>query len=452
MFPQNAQNQGLNQTPTQNPQTFLPATPAPVESNQTPLVQEKTLQNPQESSPQSPLQSGEWNPNSLNPNSPNQDGLNNGNPSQEAWNGLNQESGSQINLQTNSQSNPQTNPPILEDSQGSLVAKNVYLSLVSPLQNVLYVKQIVPIEVKLLVFGAYSSIKTNFIASDSSVSVLNPQESWILNQDSSLRNTFYFRINQANFTIPRIEVVVQTSEGEARESIEPISSKAVALERKGSYSQVVAEDLRIIDTKITSYDSESNLAVLQMQSEMGNLFDFHLDSYAQQGIESKKGDYKQSEIFYYVVVPKSLDKISFDYFNTQSAKYVELQVENFSQDDRISTQSDIKPKNTLQIYKILAAIFLIIVFFGLYLYRRKKLFLILGIVVVVVLVYLLSIKTSAILKPNIEVRIQPTFNSTIILTTQNPVEVKILAHKHGYYKVLLEDERIGWVREDGIQN
>ena len=136
----------------------------------------------------------------------------------------------------------------------------------------------------------------------------------------------------------------------------------------------------------------------------------------------------------------------------QSAKYVELHIDNFSQDDRVSTQSDIRPKNTLQIYKILAAIFLIIVFLGLYLYYRKKLFLVLGAIVLVVLIYLLSIKTSATLKTDVEIRIQPTFNSTIILTTQNPMEVKILSDKYGYYKILLEDDRIGWVRKDGIQN
>ena len=147
-----------------------------------------------------------------------------------------------------------------------------------------------------------------------------------------------------------------------------------------------------------------------------------------------------------------MDKISFDYFNVQSAKYVELHIDNFSQDDRVSTQSDIRPKNTLQIYKILAAIFLIIVFLGLYLYYRKKLFLVLGAIVLVVLIYLLSIKTSATLKTDVEIRIQPTFNSTIILTTQNPMEVKILSDKYGYYKILLEDDRIGWVRKDGIQN
>ncbi|OCR16251.1 hypothetical protein BA915_03535 [Helicobacter pullorum] len=334
----------------------------------------------------------------------------------------------------------------------SLVAKNVYLNLLNPPQDILYVNQIIPIEMKLLIFSDYSNITTNFILENESIEVLNPNEKWILNQDSSLKNTFYFKIKQPSYTIPKIEVVVKTNEGEAKEATQAIEGKAIVLERKGVYSQVVAQDLQILDTKITSYDSQNNLVVLQIQGNMANLFDFHLAAYSQQGIESKSGDYKESVIFYYVIVPKSLEVLSFDYFNIQSKKYVELQVENLSQDDRISTQSDIKPKNTLQIYKILAAIFLAIVFFGLYFYKRKIIFLILGICVLAVLFYLLSIKTAVSLKPNAEIRIQPTFNSTIILKTKDVIEVKILADRHGYYKVLLEDERIGWVKEDDIQN
>ncbi|KPH53418.1 hypothetical protein HPU229334_05725 [Helicobacter pullorum] len=334
----------------------------------------------------------------------------------------------------------------------SLVAKNVYLNLLNPPQDILYVNQIIPIEMKLLIFSDYSNITTNFILENESIEVLNPNEKWILNQDSSLKNTFYFKIKQPSYTIPKIEVVVKTNEGEAKEATQAIEGKAIVLERKGVYSQVVAQDLQILDTKITSYDSQNNLVVLQIQGNMANLFDFHLAAYSQQGIESKSGDYKESVIFYYVIVPKSLEVLSFDYFNIQSKKYVELQVENLSQDDRISTQSDIKPKNTLQIYKILAAIFLAIVFFGLYFYKRKIIFLILGICVLAVLFYLLSIKTAVSLKPDAEIRIQPTFNSTIILKTKDVIEVKILADRHGYYKVLLEDERIGWVKEDDIQN
>ena len=86
-------------------------------------------------------------------------------------------------------------------------------------------------------------------------------------------------------------MVVKTNEGEAKESTQAIGGKAIVLERKGVYSQVVAQDLQILDTKITSYDSQNNLVVLQIQGNMANLFDFHLAASSQAGIESKSGDY-----------------------------------------------------------------------------------------------------------------------------------------------------------------
>ena len=58
----------------------------------------------------------------------------------------------------------------------SLVAKNVYLNLLNPPQDILYVNQIIPIEMKLLIFSDYSNITTNFILENESIEVLNPDE------------------------------------------------------------------------------------------------------------------------------------------------------------------------------------------------------------------------------------------------------------------------------------
>ena len=207
-----------------------------------------------------------------------------------------------------------------------------------------------------------------------------------------------------------------------------------------------------MDTKITNYDTRHNLAVFQLQSTMGNLFDFHLEAYPQQGIESKSGDYKQAEAFYYAIVPKDLNTIRFDYFNLTTSKYTELQVENIALEERVSTQSDIKPKNNYQFFKITSMIFLVLLFFGLYLYKRKLIFILFGVLALGMLLYFLTLKTSATLKANVSLRIQPTFNSTIILTTQEPMQVEILAQRSNYYKVLLQDERIGWVKRDDLQN
>lgn len=337
------------------------------------------------------------------------------------------------------------------------LAKNVYLEMLNPPLDILYVHQIIPLELKLLVLTDYSTIKTEFIfennVQEASVEILNPNENWSLNaEDSSLRNTYYLKIKQPNYTIPQVKVSVNTSEGEAGESTQSISGRAIKLERKGSFSQVLAEDLRILDTKITNYDTHNNLAVFQFQSTMGNLFDFHLASYAQQGIESKSGDYKQSVAFYYAIVPKDLNTIRFDYFNVKTSKYTELQVENIAIEDRVSTQSDIKPKNNYQFFKIASMVFFAIVFFGLYLYKRKLIFVLLGVIALGMLLYFLTLKTSATLKANVALRIQPTFNSTIILTTQEPMRVEILTQRSNYYKVLLADDRIGWVKRDDLQN
>lgn len=338
-----------------------------------------------------------------------------------------------------------------EATKQNLITKNVYLDIVNPPYSILYVHQIIPITFKLLVLSQYSTIETKFILDNSSVEVLNPKETWTLNQDSSLSNTFYFKINQPNFTIPKVEVMVNTIEGEFQESTDFITGRAIKLERKGGYSQVLAKDLKILDSKITNYDSGHNLVVLQLQSNLGNLFDFYLQSY-QQGIESKSGDYKEAVAFYYAIVPKSLGVISFEYFNTEKSQYIELQVDNIPQDERVSTQSDIKPKNNIQFYQVSLIVFLVLIFFGLYFYKRKWIFMLLGILLLVLLFFLLSARTSAVLKANTAIHIQPTFNSTIILITQEPMKVEVLSDVRDYYKVMLEDERIGWVRKNDVQD
>lgn len=337
------------------------------------------------------------------------------------------------------------------------IVKNVYLEALNLAFDVLYVHQIVPITLKMLIFSEYTTIQTDFIfenmVEESSVEVLNPKQNWIFNaEDSSFSNTFYFKIKQQNYTIPQIKVRVNTKDGEASESLASITGKAVVLDKKGNFSQVLAQKLEILDTKITSYDALHNLIVLQLQSTMGNLFDFHLSDFSQQGIESKSGDYQKAVAFYYVIAPKDENTLNFEYFNLTTSKYESLQVANLAIEDRVSTQSDVKPKNNYQFFKLSITLFFALVFFGLFLYKRRLIFILLGVFALSVLVYFLTLKTTATLKANASLSIQPTFNSTIIFTAKEPMRVAILGYRASYVKVMLEDERIGWVKKDDIQN
>ncbi|MCI5632499.1 SH3 domain-containing protein [Helicobacter sp.] len=337
------------------------------------------------------------------------------------------------------------------------LVKNVYLETLTPLLDILYVHQVVALEVKMLIFSGYTTIETEFLFEDNalknSVEVLNPKQNWVINtEDSSLKNTFYLKINQVQFAIPTIKVSVNTKEGTVSETLTGHTGRAIKLDRKGSYAQVVAESLEILDTKITNYDANHNLAVLQLKSKMGNLFDFHLSAYAKQGIESKSGNYKEATAFYYAIVPKEQNTISFDYFNTQVEKYQTLQVQNIAIEDRVSTQSDIKPKNNYQFFKISLMVFFALLFFGLYLYKRKIIFIMFLVIALAFLLYFVTLKTSVILKSNVALRIQPTFNSTIVLTTHTEQKAEILGKRNNYYKVILEDEHIGWVVKNDIKD
>ena len=137
------------------------------------------------------------------------------------------------------------------------LVKNVYLEALTPLLDILYVNQVVALEVKMLIFSEYTTIETEFLFEDNmlknSVEVLNPKQNWVINpEDSSLKNTFYLKIKQVQFAIPTIQVNVNTKEGAVSEILAGNTGRAIKLERKGSYAQVVAENLEIIEKKITN--------------------------------------------------------------------------------------------------------------------------------------------------------------------------------------------------------
>ena len=342
---------------------------------------------------------------------------------------------------------------IIDEAQNSaFVSKILYVKEKTLPSKILYVNEVIPYKITLLVLSQYSALQTEFFSENESVEVLNPKETWVLRNDGTLENTFYLKIKKVNYTIPSIKITANTPEGQSQIEIEKKQDRAIFLERKADFSQVIASSLNILDSKVTSYDSQNNLAVLQLEATLSNLFDFKLFNYAQQGIESKSGDYKKAIVFYYVIIPKNTNEVAFEYFNTVQSKYLKIAIPNISQDERVSTQSDIKPKNNMQLYQVLGVLVLALVFFGLFLYKRKLLFMLASLFCLVIVFYLLSVKSSAVLRENIAIRIQPTLNSTIVLVTKNALKVEILSHKRGYYKVLLEDDRIGWVRESDVKN
>ena len=62
------------------------------------------------------------------------------------------------------------------------------------------------------------------------------------------------------------------------------------------------------------------------------------------------------------------------------------------------------------------------------------------------------ITDTARLLPNAEVKILPTFNSTVIIRQETPLSVEILDKRNGFYKIVTNDGRIGWVRREEVEH
>ncbi len=329
--------------------------------------------------------------------------------------------------------------------------KSVYLNMMDFPTRTLYQREIVHATYRLLVLANLQSLKTDFLGGDGSVSVLNPNSPWKKEADGSFSNTFYFKIQAQSFTIPKIRVSAEVNGYTDSDESEGRSGKAIVLDRNALFSKVIAKELRITDYKITSYDNENNLAVFRIEAENSNLEDFSLPYYKKQGVESSSFSPQLSSMIYYVILPKSEESIEFDYFASSDYQYRRLSLPNIAVDEKVSTQSDIKPKNNLRIFELSLLGMGILLFAGLYLYRRHILFLLIAFALLGYGIYSLSAKDEGYLKPEAEVRILPTYNSTVILRPESRLKIEILSEHNGYFKIISEDEKIGWVRKEEVE-
>ncbi len=342
----------------------------------------------------------------------------------------------------------------VEPSEPPLVfqrPKSVYLNMMDFPTRTLYQREIVHATYRLLVLANLQSLKTDFLGGDGSVGVLNPNSPWKKEVDGSFSNTFYFKIQAQSFTIPKIRVSAEVNGYTDSDESEGRSGKAIVLDRNALFSKVIAKELRITDYKITSYDNENNLAVFRIEAENSNLEDFSLPYYKKQGVESSSFSPQLSSMIYYVILPKSEESIEFDYFASSDYQYRRLSLPNIAVDEKVSTQSDIKPKNNLRIFELSLLGMGILLFEGLYLYRRHILFLLIAFALLGYGIYSLSAKDEGYLKPEAEVRILPTYNSTVILRPESRLKIEILSEHNGYFKIISEDEKIGWVRKEEVE-
>lgn len=311
-----------------------------------------------------------------------------------------------------------------------------------------YKGSIFPIKVKLL------SLEEGTLTSSidaQGMEVLNKNPKWTTQGDNLYSATYLVKALKEDSNTPSIEISL-TNNGVTLDTLtlSPQNIDIINVEVE-DFSGVFAEELKTDEFKAAIFDDTHNILIFELSAENSNLKDFSLKKYEKQGLESYKGGYASSELIYYVVVDKNLNELKFKYFNTSKKRFEEITYENKPTDERVSTQSDLKPKNTFLFTKVILSVLLVALFIALFVFKRKKIFLVLALLVGVVMLFFLFEKGSLVVKKGAKMQILPTPNSTIFHTTSASREANILAKKDEYIKIEL-DNKIGWIKKSDAQN
>jgi len=335
-------------------------------------------------------------------------------------------------------------------------AKNLYISS-QELTKQIYKNQILKVDYNALILsGSVTNIKTEF-SNYANIEILNKSSSWRIENGDNYKNSFYFLIKDLNVKLPDIKVIVESNSVDSlkqidSEKLDGNSYKAINLDSKSAkFSKVLAEELILKSYKIDRYDNLTNIVVIELGGVVANLDKFSLKFAQKEGIESKKIGFPNSEIIYFAVIPNNLEAFEFEYFSLKNSSFEKISIPNIPQTELVSTQSDIKPKDSgIVVYKIVIISIITVLFLLFYLYQKKIIYLILALATIFSISFI-SIKHSTVtIKSGSEIYLLPTPNSTILEITAENIDVEELIIKDSYTKIILKDERIGWVKNENI--
>ncbi|MFP6196273.1 SH3 domain-containing protein [Helicobacter pylori] len=325
--------------------------------------------------------------------------------------------------------------------------------------NPVYIGQIIGVTYDLLLFDAeFLEAKIKDGLDKTQIELLNKMPKWKKVEKELFRATYYYKIKGVKAIIPSLEVSAFSNKDKYIDhSIAPkVALQVTDLSKNPRYANVMAKDLQVVQYKTKDYDDKNNILVMEIAFKEATWEDFHIKEAIKQGFDNASLNQikaKEGSVFYYCVLPKTLQNLSFDYFSLSNKQFKTLSFSAIPTQDTTGIQSDLIPKNNFLVFSNMALLALCVFFLVLFfIFGRKLIFLGLGILCLgFVLYHLLFTQKSAILLAHKKIRILPTQNSTILGLSKNEMPIKILGSHDDYYKILTPHEQIGWVKKDEVK-
>ncbi|WP_187927089.1 SH3 domain-containing protein [Helicobacter pylori] len=341
-------------------------------------------------------------------------------------------------------------------------AKVAYVKIpqLEDLENTpVYIGQIIGVTYDLLLFDAeFLEAKIKDGLDKTQIELLNKIPKWKKVEQELFRATYYYKIKGIRASIPPLEVSAFSNKDKYIDhSIAPkVTLQVTDLSKNPRYANVMAKDLQVVQYKTKDYDDKNNILVMELAFKEANWEDFHVKEALKQGFDNASLNQikaKEGSVFYYCVLPKTLQNLSFDYFSLSNKQFKTLSFSAIPTQDTTGIQSDLIPKNNFLVFSNVALLALCVFFLALFfIFGRKLIFLGLGILCLgFVLYHLLFTQKSALLLAHKKIRILPTQNSTILGLSKDEMPIKILGSHDDYYKILTPHEQIGWVKKDEVK-
>ncbi|WP_180451818.1 SH3 domain-containing protein [Helicobacter pylori] len=325
--------------------------------------------------------------------------------------------------------------------------------------NPVYIGQTIGVTYDLLLFDAeFLEAKIKDELDKTQIELLSKMPKWKKVEKELFRATYYYKIKGVKASIPPLEVSAFSNKDKYIDySIAPkVTLQVTDLSKNPRYANVMAKDLQVLQYKTKDYDDKNNILVVELAFKEANWEDFHIKEALKQGFDNASLNQikaKEGSVFYYCVLPKTIQNLSFDYFSLSNRQFKTLSFSTIPTQDTTGIQSDLIPKNNFLVFSNVALLALCVFFLVLFfIFGRKLIFLGLGILCLGFVLYnLLFTQKSALLLAHKKIRILPTQNSTILGLSKNEMPIKILGSHDDYYKILTPHEQIGWVKKDEVK-
>lgn len=226
----------------------------------------------------------------------------------------------------------------------------------------------------------------------------------------------------------------------------------ITLNPKKNFSNIIANSLELVDYKTTSFDTKHNIIVFTALAQNSNLADIKFNNVFKQGIESiDETTFIEPKVTYFLIVNKDLEKFSFSYFNLLENRFAKITIPIVVDDDSVTTQTDLKPTDqSREKLKMVVAAVVVAVILIFSIWRRRYIYLILIIFPIIYIIYFAVPSKDVCIKKGSMIHLLPVNNGTIFETTSSEYYLPKEGSVKDYTKVKLQNEKIGWVKNEDI--